>query len=62
MYYLEILLFVIGLALIIAGYRKNNRNILLAAAIAWLAAGAPPNFMTGVEEGFQAGVDTRSDG
>ena len=33
MYYLEITLFLIGLVLLVAGYRSRNRNVMLSAAI-----------------------------
>lgn len=41
MVYLVVALFVIGVALLVAGYRKNHRNLLLAGAIVLFASARP---------------------
>lgn len=56
MNYLTILLLAIGLAVLVIGYRKNNRNILLLSALLLLAAGALPDFVAGYLDGLN-GVD-----
>lgn len=51
MYFIEIALFIAGLILLVAGYQKNHRNLLLAAAITlFLSAG-----LGSMVEGFQNG-------
>ena len=51
MYYVEITLLIAGFILLLAGYEKNSRNILAAAAIVLLLAGVLPDSVAG----FQAG-------
>ena len=51
MYYLEIITLVVFVVLITIGYRKNNRNMMLAASLCLLLGLAGPGFI----EGFQAG-------
>lgn len=51
MYYLEISLLVIGFVMLVVGYRKSNRNILLGAALVLLASGALPDLVRGIEQG-----------
>ena len=51
----SLLLELAGLVLLILGYRKANRNLMLAAALClWLGAGIP-DFARGFLEGAQAG-------
>jgi ABC-type amino acid transport system permease subunit len=39
MIYLEIILLIVGIVLLIIGYRKTDRNLMLAAAVVlWLSA------------------------
>lgn len=52
MEYLGLALLLLGAALLIVGYRKNSRNVIVAAALLLLASPALPDFMDGVEEGF----------
>ena len=52
MYYLEIALFVIGLVVLVVGYRKNQRNVLLTAAILLFLAGALGSAVDGFSDGF----------
>ena len=47
MYYFEIALFVIGLLLLVMGYRRNHRNLLLCAAITLFLAGTAPSMVVG---------------
>lgn len=60
MYYLEISLFVIGVALLIVGYRRNRRNVMLVAAILLYLSGAVGDFVKGVQEGYLGTQDTDS--
>ena len=62
MYYFEIFMLIVGLVLLVVGYRKNSRNILLGAAFVWLAAGALPQFIEGMEEGYLGASQVRSAG
>lgn len=52
MYYFEIALFVIGLLLLVVGYRRNHRNLLLCAAITLFLAGTAPSMVEGFREGY----------
>ena len=52
MYYLEIVLFVVGLVVLIVGYRKNQRNLLFIAAILLFLVGVLGGFVEGIEDGF----------
>ena len=49
--FVELALFVAGVAVLVVGYRKNDRNLMLAAAILLLLAGA----LGGMVEGFLDG-------
>lgn len=52
---LSYLLEIIGLVLLVLGYRRNNRNLLLAAALClWIGAGVN-DFVRGFLDGAQAG-------
>ncbi len=56
--YLTITLLVNGLVVLVIGYRKNNRNVLLVSAILLLAAGALPEFIAGYQDGFNGASRT----
>jgi len=49
----EIILFGIGAYLLVVGYRRTDRNKMLAAALLLLASAAISPFMEGFEEGFR---------
>jgi hypothetical protein len=53
--YLEIGLLLIGLGVLVFGYRKNSRNVLVVAALVLLASVAIPDFVAGFQDGV-AGV------
>jgi len=53
MYIVAPLFFVAGAALLISGFRKNNRKLLTFAACLWLVCGAWDDF----SEGFIHGVN-----
>lgn len=44
---LQVLLLVAGLVALVIGYRKHNRNLMLAAALALLVAGSVSEFVSG---------------
>ncbi len=52
LYALEIVLLVAGLGLLVVGYGRHHRNLLLGAALALLASGALPDAVRGFSEGF----------
>ncbi|MEP6907840.1 MAG: hypothetical protein ABI858_07675, partial [Pseudoxanthomonas sp.] len=54
MYGLQITLFLIGMTILVIGYRKNNRNVLLLSALVLLAAGALQEFISGFIAGALA--------
>ena len=47
---LQILLLVAGLAVLVVGYRRHNRNLMLAAALVLLAAGSVSEVVSGFNE------------
>jgi drug/metabolite transporter (DMT)-like permease len=50
-----IILEVVGVVLLIVGYRKSNRNLmLLAAVLLWLGSGLD-DFVLGFWDGYDAG-------
>jgi len=51
MVYLVVALFAIGVALLVAGYRKNHRNLLLAGAIVLFASAVSQPFIQGFHGG-----------
>lgn len=61
MYYIEIGLFVAGVLLLVFGYRKSSRNMLLGAAILLFLAGAFGDFVAGFAEGYHGARASRSD-
>jgi len=54
MHGLELGLAVGGFVALVVGFRRNNRNILLAAGIALFLSGALPDFVRGVQAGYSA--------
>lgn len=55
MIYLVVLLFIIGIVLLVVGYRKNSRNLLLAGAIVLFVSATVQPFSQGFAEGFREG-------
>jgi hypothetical protein len=55
MFLIESLLFILGLVLLVVGYRKNDRNVLLAAAVVLLLVGGLSDFVSGFHQGFMMG-------
>lgn len=51
MYALEIGLFIAGAVLLVIGYRKTNRNVLVAAAVLLFLAGTAGDFISGYRDG-----------
>lgn len=49
---LQIGLFVVGMTVRVVGYRRNNRNFLLTAALVLLACGVISGFVTGAHAGI----------
>lgn len=59
MYIMEVALFVVGVVVLVAGYRRNHRNMLLTASILLFLAGALSSGAQGFIEGYQrARIDT----
>ena len=56
MYYVTVALLVLGLGLLVIGYRKTNRNMLATAAIALLLSGSLESLVTGFIDGANASV------
>ena len=52
MEYVGLALLLVGAVLLVVGYRRNSRNILLGAALLLLASHALPEFVAGVQGGF----------
>ncbi|WP_422507303.1 hypothetical protein [Stenotrophomonas sp. GZD-301] len=59
MYVMEVGLIALGAVLLVVGYRRNRRNMLVAAALVLLASGAVPELVTGFSDG-RANADARS--
>ncbi len=55
MEYVEIILLVAGVIALIAGYRLNQRNLLLSAAISLFLAGSIGDMARGFSDGFKTG-------
>jgi disulfide bond formation protein DsbB len=60
MYYIEVALFALGVVLLITGYRRNRRNMLLAAAIVLFMSAATGPFVEGYQEGYSRNQDSHS--
>lgn len=58
MYFLEIALLLLGLVMLIAGYRKNNRNMLLAAAMILLLSAGIEGLVDGLSQGYSQARDS----
>ena len=52
MLYVEIALLVLGVILLVVGYRKNNRNILVLSALVLLVSACIYQFALGFKDGF----------
>ena len=55
MVYIVAALFIIGVALLVMGYRKNHRNLLLTGAIVLFASAVVQPFIQGFIKGFHGG-------
>lgn len=53
--YLVAALFIAGIVLLIVGYRKSHRNLLLAGAIVLFVSAAVQPFGEGLMQGFHGG-------
>jgi len=51
-YTIEITLFVVGLILLVVGYRKNHRNLLLCAAITLFLSAGLGSMVEGFRDGY----------
>ncbi|MBV7534929.1 hypothetical protein KW842_04015 [Duganella sp. sic0402] len=49
---ISLFLLIAGAALLILGFKKNNRALLVAAAFVWLAHGAGEDFVRGFKDGI----------
>jgi hypothetical protein len=56
MIYLQLILLVAGVALLTVGYCRNQRKLMLAAAIVLFLAGSGAQFVTGFAEGLHEGI------
>lgn len=54
MFYLELISLLLFVVLITIGYRKNSRNLMLAASLCLLLGLAGPGFIEGFKEGYSA--------
>lgn len=55
MYLVTVAALVVGLALLVIGYRKHHRNLLAASALLLLVAGGGQDFIEGFRDGVQHG-------
>lgn len=53
MLYVESLLLVVGIALLVLGYRRNNRNTLLVAALLLFAVGIADGVVQGLVDSIR---------
>ena len=53
MFYVEIGLLLVGVCLLVLGYRRDDRRTLLAAALLFLAAGTTGGFLQGLADGVR---------
>jgi hypothetical protein len=56
MYWLAPILAIVGVATLVYGFAKNNRNILLIAAIVLFSAGAAGDLLSGFKAGIQSQI------
>ena len=61
MYVLEIGLFVVGAILLVLGYRKTNRNLLLAAAVLLFLTGTIGDLTSGFSDGLGRSIPATHD-
>lgn len=57
---LDITLAVAGFVVLVVGYRRNDRKILLAAAILLFLTGTLSEFSRGFAEGFEQRIEQRA--
>lgn len=62
MYWFAVGALIVGVAALVYGYRKNNRNVLALSAVLLLAAGGVEQFVEGFTEGMSAGREAAADG
>jgi hypothetical protein len=61
MYWLPLVLAVVGFAALFYGFSKNNRKILLSAGIVLFLAGSLGDFLAGFEEGVMSQAPAKSE-
>lgn len=54
MYYVPVVLFALGAALLVVGYRRNRRNLLAASALLLFLSGVGDDFAAGFRDGVTA--------
>lgn len=54
MFFVSLFIFVSGAALLLFGFKKNNRALLTIAAFLWLVSGALEGASTGFIKGFNS--------
>ena len=52
MTYIELAFFIVGSIVLVIGYRRNKRELLLVGAFAWLLSAGIGDFTQGFLEGF----------
>lgn len=50
---IEISLLCLGVVLLVVGYRRNHRNLMLAAALVLMSFGTVQDFTRGVADGYR---------
>jgi hypothetical protein len=55
---ISLFLLIAGAALLVLGFKKNNRALLVAAAFVWLAQGAGDDAVRGFKDGLNSSVMT----
>jgi len=60
MLWVQVALFLVGLVLLVLGYWKNRRGVLVLAALVWLLAGGVADFAQGFSDGFRDGYPSPS--
>lgn len=58
---IDIVLMVAGFATLVVGYRRDNRKIMLAAAILLFLSGALTGFTSGVVDGIADGMEQQQE-
>ena len=54
MIYVDLIVFTVFIVLIVVGYKRNNRNILVAASMLIVVVFCGPEFVRGFHDGFVA--------